>query len=1145
MEFFDPDFTQQLAPLVAVTIDPLHKLESFKRHLEDANVTGKVWDDVIIKNRLLKSKYCFHFEASEKTILASVASYKNKARDLTKHSIISPFNIESDLFPNGILSNKWFAKYTRHLPAAVICSYYLPESAADDEALGLQLTMRRENYQTFDVKFIAIVVSDTDDALMINRISQLRQISGLPRSLGLFHISLDSISSITPVFERDCEILATTILSTLKSICTDFYTAIEHRIEQRSKKYYTLPDPGLVDTQISVDPRFLEVRNKAKQCILAQLMHPHNVEGSLSIIESTYAELLSLVAEFRPVFTSPNVSSHDKALHTQWRTLLDVLVLHLVRGYFSIEEPIAALRKHDAHVRNITEFAGQDFDYNVWLARQYHWLAELLSQVPKSILDDLYSSVVKTPNAKGSLYFGGMSFHDANSCNIVTSPSLLYAKAARCLDIDQINVSIQNYKVSLLKTASRILSQKEGGLEYFEAYLNWQLADELSRMDKTLEAESAYSTALASKHLSSDLALLIEKQRLRNLQKIHDSENFASSIIQIAIKDPGTVISADLTKLLGKTIVSPELPPIFEVDALLFAEQEETFVLSTVVNQLKVTPQNWFKLHKLGGFHFNDFDNLSLKVYYEDGLDFSLSSSGTQGDKLQILPAGLSCFNASGLRLDLVILQYDRVPKVSGWYGVAKIDISLRLHFSQDDVEIICEHSESHSFSEFKRLFSSFIYEQATDGLKSKALLLRGRPGTKIMVKPYKPDLSASFKQISGSIIMEEKLSIPVEFSRSRLLASDIVFKELVVEVKSAVYEDDLESADFYVQHNWDSLKDDKPLDLLKFAYSQDQLTHNILHVSIKRSPSLPAKPVGTLKAEFRLRLTITEQSDLVSTFELGYTHLIVLTEPFGTDLQLMAQRLNSLNLMPNPFILSLGADDYSMPQPARLWLAKISLQDDHNLLNTGGIEIVSAEFQIKTKNTELVIKPDGPINRENEYFTQLYSVRSKTHITQSKTPVFVNCSILWKRAGIEKTHSLTSQELEFIVPVQEPRVTLDVHSFDDHSMQFEYILENPTPRILTFATNFLTDRAALRGTDWTFEANENMIPLKQAPFPVLPFSEHRISYSGSYTRHGLQPTLDLPHLQVQDMNYKVELKITPLQDHVKEIEQSMVYQLV
>ena len=115
MDNYDLVFFRQASPLLVVHstanntgVDTLN--DAFSQY----NLGSCVWDNSILKNRLLSLKYIIKFYHQQ-------GVYDEFMTESDGHLVLSPFNPKSDLFPNGILSQKWFRKYYEKHPFAVVC----------------------------------------------------------------------------------------------------------------------------------------------------------------------------------------------------------------------------------------------------------------------------------------------------------------------------------------------------------------------------------------------------------------------------------------------------------------------------------------------------------------------------------------------------------------------------------------------------------------------------------------------------------------------------------------------------------------------------------------------------------------------------------------------------------------------------------------------------------------------------------------------------------------------------------------------------------------------------------------------------------------------------------------------------------------
>lgn len=501
MENYNSFFLQQLAPLLFFQIEEQSEVVSkLVKGFDKFNIKDCIWDNSIIKNRLLNVKYRIKvIETKEYGLVDGI----EKDKQSNGHSILSPFNEKSDLFPNGILSEKWFKKYIEDVPFACIFTFKLSEAPEDDSKLVERINNLKSAYQEFRINIVVIIISDSEDASADDeRVSNLRHLTGLAKITGLTYLN-----SHPETVDRDSDILVTSVLTTLKTTATDFYLNIENKVKQRNKKYYSCPSTNSIDTKIELTPIFLETRNLIKQGMICQFSHPYNLESCLKYLEYAYQNLIELSRDnFAKLLKEDSVLPHDERLFTQFRTLIDIIAIHIVRGYLSLEEPISALKKHKAHIINVLDaFSVTEGDCNNWISIQYCWLGELMNLIPKSVLSSLNIKAYKKKSKSSKIFqmVGGVQFNETHDYDLITSPEFVFLKAAELLNktssiennlhylnnpdnLEKLSrEKLQLYsraKDSLLIEDSSISSSSHENLHSMKQYISWLIAKEYSKL---------------------------------------------------------------------------------------------------------------------------------------------------------------------------------------------------------------------------------------------------------------------------------------------------------------------------------------------------------------------------------------------------------------------------------------------------------------------------------------------------------------------------------------------------------------------------------------------------------------------------------------------------------------------------------------
>ncbi|RCK65388.1 hypothetical protein Cantr_01174 [Candida viswanathii] len=267
-----------------------------------------------------------------------------------QHSVLSPFNKDSSIFPNGILIHEWFTKYVSKFPFALVYVFPVGDASSDHQVIA-KISKLKADLSSIGCKLTVILTSP--DQVDESRLSTFRQETGLPKLNGLVYLR-DSADTL----DGDCEALVTTVLSNLKEASFAFYSNIEYKIKQRNKKYYSYPKINDIDTSI-------EAGHKAIGDWVPEL---------ITILNSTYAV---------------NLSQHDNKIIAQIRDLLDITAFHIVRGYFSV----------------------MNEDSN-WISIQYEWLAQLMSLVPYSLITTLNSTALLKQKNYNAVTYEKSQFKD-------------------------------------------------------------------------------------------------------------------------------------------------------------------------------------------------------------------------------------------------------------------------------------------------------------------------------------------------------------------------------------------------------------------------------------------------------------------------------------------------------------------------------------------------------------------------------------------------------------------------------------------------------------------------------------------------------------------------------------------------------------
>ncbi|OBA21704.1 hypothetical protein METBIDRAFT_42364 [Metschnikowia bicuspidata var. bicuspidata NRRL YB-4993] len=1148
MEFYEPSFTTQLAPLVKIALGQGPEAKYLRSHLDRAQLSHPVWDNVIIKNRLLATKFHIRYAASESEIETSILSHKSRVTGA--HSPLSPFNTLSDLFPSGVISSKWFSKYVDDVPFAVVCSFSLA-NAENDAQLAETLTATRAKYLNHNVRFVAIVVSSATDSVGIqDRIAHLRQASGLANLLGLFHLLL-----LVESMETECEMLASSLLNALKTSATDFYSGIELRVKQRFKKYYTMPRSE-VKSSIELLPKILETRNIVKQAVLLQFMHPHNIESSIPLLEQSYAGLFELLAKNVAHFFSKSRTPHDRKVYIQWRTLLDIVAIHLVRGYFSIERSVLAMNRHRSHVRAVTDLlsAHSQHDISIWAATQYHWFAELVELVPYTISQEFHEA--KKPKDQIE-FLGGLILSDGSV--LVTSPNLLYKRAAS--ELSTLGDSFLNseplsdrftsisdilaYKIKLYGLAQEsTMTSNSAFLASLDMLLLVDIADtyvalgdykksshfyEEAQSKCTLPAWAAVYQSLSNKLLS---AAINSGDLSTALKQLANLSIFATPIEPLPDFDLSSCSVVDLNSL--------SLFVNAEVSLFNQSLNHEVRVYDTVVTQIKLESAFNAEIieRAIPGSKVDIMLN-NVVVKYDNKTVFSITDTGNQNEQIQsaTLECNKAAFNLSNFGEHTLVLQMKHEASNTGWLLVTEMCFALTIgiklesgeyQFGKNELVIVDQQKIGQTFD---------VYAPNQHGLSIRTQKeLKGRVACKVFVKPYKPNLMIETESEFDSIIIGEKLETAVKLVFPESSLANVGCKSVKLLVETIVYEDMIETKELHAQANWDQMKDDEPMDLLEALQLKTKQRKHNLRVCISKSPSSMVPKDMKLKAVLYFKLIVTSALAEVSEYHIKQLEISVLACPFSPKLTITPCSYDDkTSSIPNPFVVKHSSEGLSMPLLSRAWLLNSLLQDIHGLLLSGDVSITETKFHLRSTNPEVSFSWLSELSSEDLTHVRQFVTSGRYRPTTTNVNMVASISFSYKRNGSNMENNFETKDEVFDMPLQDPRVLVHVDHIDA-LVHLCFTIENPTSRIVTLSTALITDIALNKGISWEFEDVRNELPLKQTITPILPFCQHKLEYFGTYVTEANNSNVELPQLQVYDMHYKLNLPTVALQANVKVI---------
>lgn len=664
------------------------------------------------------------------------------------------------------------------------------------------------------------------------------------------------------------------------------------------------------------------------------------------------------------------------------------------------------------------------------------------------------------------------------------------------------------------------------------------------------------------------------------------ASSFSNSVTPLQINSLKAIVSnsdtIDLNSLGSASI------DIFQMDVLLFNDKfntmkaKETVLYDSCVCQLVLEPT--LNLNTLKKIFSNLGDDvlveLSIKkaeikfsgvgnkrntkafknVHLEEGLNVSQNLDLQRielEDKDNTLRGKFNVkISNNDARAEPKVIQFLQPAQKAGTDMIESITLDSEITIISKDHKLVLAKKEVRSFGDIDSgsiCLHKWVYSTEGGMLNKKAIRLPNQAPHAIKILPLKPDVIVTMATSNmSSIIIGEKFSIPFEIEFKNPKNQKVNYKKILLSPNVKIIADEYENGSsslLTTQVNWDSLKDDEPLSLQSLVSNDQESKVHKLNICIL-NPSLNVANEGksinkSLRLSIDLKTLVSEdtgenieggdEDEELTIYDTADYTLSVVNAPFECKFTISPRYRNDDAIdMPCPFVISESKEgalnsekvnNYSMPISTRLWLGKLSLVD--NLMQSekqNELQIMETDVSLKSKNLELFVETvDTPTDRSSDNITQLFTTKSKNGFSHRNVSISAAVNIKWKRKENTTINEFKSDEWEIVLPLSDPRVLFDLVFELQNRAKFKYIIENPTPRLFMFATQLSTEEIDDR-LKWQFDDDRNIVPLKQATFPVLPFNRNVIEFYAKLTNNSDEKLVALPQFKVFDVHYKVTL---------------------
>lgn len=455
------------------------------------------------------------------------------------HSELSPLTSTSDLFPDGIISEKWIQKYLYLIPSTFVSIHLLKnahtreEQVEADDKLARKINALKGQLGLRNIRIIVIIVSEqlpTEDPTIKDRIYSLRKNTGLPARTGLFFLP--------PSTESQLEALVETVYQLSFNYSFDFYSKISAQIHRKLSGRPKTLSMSLEDAaNMTISPLShagWEVRYNFKLGVLAELRQ--EIDSSTQVFMTTYEMALELFETLRPL------KETSDSRWCEFRTLLDTLAFRIVKHHLYKGLPHLAYKKFLYHVGSVSRildvcgFAHDAFSYKNWRATQYAMLAQLADFAGADLIPNA------TPIAPGAndqepgdclprSGFLGLTASELYSNllngNYTSSDVVDPYMNASSTDLESVKVHVKGFLKAAIQDFSRTAPQNERSI----GYCMYLLGESYRLQDKDSKAAQGYYKQAAAIYRKDKWNPLMQPVLERLVETSQAIEEYEESVL--------------------------------------------------------------------------------------------------------------------------------------------------------------------------------------------------------------------------------------------------------------------------------------------------------------------------------------------------------------------------------------------------------------------------------------------------------------------------------------------------------------------------------------------------------------------------------------------------------------------------------------
>ncbi|WFC97592.1 hypothetical protein MYAM1_000307 [Malassezia yamatoensis] len=303
---------------------------------------------------------------------------------LPPRSHLSPLQVGSPLFPDGILSPAWIRKHLEYIPSVQIVFYVLPDaSVSEDAALIEAMTEMRTQNRIRGIRHVAVLLANRADLSRSEsdtRISHIRKMAGLDERASFF---------VLPTETSDLGAFVLVLQRSLYEPALEYYRERARHVRRNRARY---PPPPSITQPILAAASAAGVLRPGPVNILGSVGWTVRTATKLGVFAEIQYELSEALSQYGEAYeclmhaclANTKVLAPRTKRWAEAKVLADTLSVKLIKLHLYRQAVPQAMNQYQRHIRHIAELSTgwgistSTYEFWSWLTKQFQILGDLI-----------------------------------------------------------------------------------------------------------------------------------------------------------------------------------------------------------------------------------------------------------------------------------------------------------------------------------------------------------------------------------------------------------------------------------------------------------------------------------------------------------------------------------------------------------------------------------------------------------------------------------------------------------------------------------------------------------------------------------------------------------------------------------------------